>query len=330
MPTDARFRPLMDTAPVLIWCADADRRCIYVNKVWLDFTGRSMEQEFGCGWAAGVHPDDFARFSPAYADFFERQASFRLEYRLRGRDGAWRWMLAAAVPRRDPAGAFQGFIASCVDITEIKAADVQRQRALDEKAALLQELHHRVKNNAQVFASLLTIQANRSTEPTVEAALRTAASRASAIAVAQQQIHDSGSSAEFDLCCFVRRLIGGLGASGRRGVTVDLVAPNPVLVPLATAVPLGLIMRELLTNATSHGFPGGRVGAVVVSLERDRQRLVVTVADDGIGLPPGMTLEAQRSTGLTIVKSLSRQLGAELTMLAERGTTVRLALPSHP
>jgi PAS domain S-box-containing protein len=323
MPSEARFRQLMDTAPVLIWCADADRRCIYVNKVWLDFTGRSMEEEFGCGWATNVHPEDHERRAALYAEHFEQQKPFRVEFRLRRRDGAWRWMLATGVPRTDPAGAFIGFIGSCIDITEMKEAASQRQRDLEEKAALLHELHHRVKNNAQVFASLLGVQAYRAADPDVKAALRTAAARASAMAMAQQQIHDAGSSAEFDLAAFVRRLVPTLGA---RDIVVQVDAPAAVAVPLATAVPLGLIVHELLSNAVRHAFPDRREGGVRVALQREPGGdLCITVEDDGIGLPD---LETHRSAGLTIVKSLTRQLGATLAHRAGSGTTLCLADPA--
>jgi two-component system, sensor histidine kinase PdtaS len=324
MPSETRFRQLMDTAPVLIWCADADRRCIYVNKVWLDFTGRSMEEEFGCGWATNVHPEDHGRRAALYAEHFEAREPFRIEFRLRRHDGAWRWMLATGVPRTDPAGTFIGFIGSCIDITEIKDAEEQRRRDLEEKAALLHELHHRVKNNAQVFASLLAVQANRATEPDVKAALRTAAARASAMAIAQQQIHDAGTSAEFDLTAFVRRLLPTLGA---RAIDMEVEAPTPVRVPLATAVPLGLIVHELASNAVRHAFPDGRNGTVRVALRRDKHgSLCIDVEDDGIGLSD---LDSHRSAGLTIVRSLTRQLGATLEHAEGPGTRVCLALPAN-
>jgi len=328
MPTDARFRHLMDTAPVLIWCADADRRFTYFNKVWLDFTGRTTEQEFGCGWVTGVHPEDHERRAALFAEHFERRAPFRAEFRLRRRDGAWRWMLGTGVPRTDACGGFIGFIGSCVDITEMKEAEAQRQHDLEEKAALLQELHHRVKNNAQVFASLLGVQANRATDPDVQAALRTAAARASAIAIAQQQIHDAGSSAEFDLAGFVRRLAPTLGA---RRLDIEVEAADPVLVPLATAVPLSLIVHELLTNAVQHGFPAGGEGQVAISLRHKRDHsLCLAVRDNGVGLPEGATLDAQRKAGLTIVKSLTRQLGATLALEGGGGTAVRVTMPARP
>ncbi|GAC1338624.1 MAG: photosensory histidine protein kinase LovK [Acetobacteraceae bacterium] len=329
MPSEARFRQLMDATPVLIWCADADRRCIYFNKVWLDFTGRTMDQEFGCGWATGVHPDDDERRAALFANHFERRDKFRSEFRLRRRDGAWRWLLGTAVPRYDVNNAFVGFIGSCVDITELKDAEAQRQRDLDDKAALLQELHYRVKNNAQVFASLLTMQANRADNPAVQAALHTAASRASAMAIAQQQIYDEASMAAFDLGGFVRRLAWALGASVSR-VTIEVQTPIPVLVSLPTAVPLALVVNELLTNAVRHGFPDERSGRIAVTMQRESEgRLCVSVQDNGVGLPPGVELEAQRSAGLTIVKSLARQLGAALWMETERGTRVCLVLPEE-
>ncbi len=115
-----------------------------------------MEQEYGNGWAEGVHPDDLDRRLETYISHFDRREPFRMEYRLHRWDGAWRWILDTGVPRRVPDGMFLGYIGSCIDITELKTAEQQRQRELVEKTALLQELHHRVKNNAQIFMSLLT------------------------------------------------------------------------------------------------------------------------------------------------------------------------------
>jgi PAS domain S-box-containing protein len=325
MHRDAQFRHLMDTVPVLIWCADVDRNWVYFNKVWLDFTGRTLEQEVGSGWVSGVHPEDNPRRAALFDEHFERRQPFRAEFRLRRRDGAWRWMLGTGKPRTDLAGRFAGFIGSCNDITEMKEAEAQRQHDLDEKAALLQELHHRVKNNAQVFASLLGVQASRAGDPSVQAALRIAAARASTMAIAQQQIWEAGSSARFDLGALVRRLVQSL-KPGQIAVEVD--APDPVLVPLATAVPLGLILHELLTNALRHGFPDGGPGQVGVALRRDGDaRLCIAVSDNGAGLPERPSDKTGRSAGLTIVGSLARQLGAVLSTETGRGTRVHVNLP---
>lgn len=325
MYSDARFRQLMDAAPVLIWCADTERRCIYFNKVWLDFTGRSMEQEFGCGWVSGVHPEDNPGRAASYDENFALHRPFRIEYRLRRHDGAWRWMLATGVPRTDPLGAFLGFIGTCVDVTDMKEAAAQRQRDLDERAALLQELHHRVKNNAQVFASLLAVQASRACEKPVQAALRSAAARALVMALAQQVVHEAGASPNFEVGGLLRRLADSLQ---RGGAVVEVRAEERVFAPLAAAVPLALIVHELLTNAVRHAFPQDEPGRVAVSLDRNREgHLCLRVSDDGVGMAEPAGPQARRSTGLTIVRSLARQLGAGLSFDKRGGTQVCLALP---
>ncbi len=325
MFTDQRFRLLMDMVPVLIWCADAVGQFVYFNKVWFDFTGRPADEELGPAWRDSLHPDDVAHAVALVDAHLLRHEPFQLEFRLRRHDGAWRHMLCAGVPHNDAATAFAGFIGSCIDLTDIKDAEAQRQRDVDEKAAMMQELHHRVKNNAQVFASLLSVQGSRASDPAVKAALRAAAARASTMAFAQQQIWDAGSSARFDLGALVRRLAR---AQQVRHVQVDVEAPATLFVPLATAVPLGLIAHELLTNAVAHGFPDGAPGHVRIALSRDRHaNLIMIVADDGIGVPASIALELGRSAGLTIVRSLVRQLGATLAITGERGTRVTLTAP---
>lgn len=325
MHRDERLRSLMNIVPVLIWSTDAGGAGLYFNKVWLDFTGRSLKDEIGQGWLSNLHPGD-EKARRELMTCLRRRDRFRVEFRLRRADGVWRWMLCRGVIRLDSSGEFDGYVGSCTDTTDVKDAQAQRQRDLDEKAAVMQELHHRVKNNAQVFASLLSVQASRAADPAVKAALRVASARAATMAFAQQQIWDAGSSAHFDLGALVRRLVR---AQTVRGIEVEVEAPDTLFVPLATAVPLGLIVHELLANALSHAFPSGPPGHVVLRLARDAEgRLLVAVTDDGVGIPASTAEREGRSAGLTIVHSLVRQLGATLETLVDGGTEVSVRLPA--
>ena len=112
------YKTIVETAPNLIWRSGLDAKCYYFNKTWLEFTGRTFEQEYGDGWAEGVHPEDLERCVKIYSDNFANRTAFEMEYRLRRHDGEWRWINDRGVPAFDEYGVFSGFVGSCLDVTE--------------------------------------------------------------------------------------------------------------------------------------------------------------------------------------------------------------------
>jgi PAS domain S-box-containing protein len=131
--SEARFRLVADSAPVMIWMSGTDKLCTYFNKPWLDFTGRSFEQELGNGWAeGGVDPEDLQRCLGTYIQSFDRREAFRMEYRLRRHDGEFRWVLDIGVPRFNPDGSFAGYIGSCIDVTEQRRSDEQLRQVQED------------------------------------------------------------------------------------------------------------------------------------------------------------------------------------------------------
>lgn len=125
--SENRFRTLANSAPVLIWMSGLDKLCNWFNTVWLEFTGRSMEQELGNGWAEGVHPEDFQRCLNTYVTAFDARQKFIMDYRLRRHDGEYRWLTDHGIPRFDEQGTFLGYIGSCFDVTKSHVEQVQTE-----------------------------------------------------------------------------------------------------------------------------------------------------------------------------------------------------------
>jgi PAS domain S-box-containing protein len=138
--SEARFRTMADTAPMMVWMAGTDKLCTFFNRTWLEFTGRTIEEELGNGWAEGVHSDDYQRCLNTYASAFDERKGFRMEYRLRRYDGEYRWVFDEGVPRYTPEGNFAGYIGSCLDFTERRKAEEELRNALSEVGHLKDQL----------------------------------------------------------------------------------------------------------------------------------------------------------------------------------------------
>ena len=333
---DARFRLLADHAPVMLWMSGLDGLCEFFNSTWLDFTGRTLAQERGNGWAEGVHPDDFQDCLDRYLRSFVAREQFRMEYRLRRADGHFRWILDHGVPRYGPLGTFEGFIGSCIDITEMReAAEAVKARtsalasALREREVLLSEIHHRVKNNLQLVSSMLALQA-RNAGPEAQHALQEGQRRIDSIALVHEQLYGSRNLAVVNFARYIEALIPELcrGMAERVDVVLDLL---DVELPPERAIPCGLLVSELVTNALKHAFPNERRGSLQVQLERvSGQRLRLTVKDDGVGLKRDFPGGADASLGLDLVAIFAKQLEADVVVERDGGTCFRLTFEEEP
>jgi PAS domain S-box-containing protein len=116
--SESDYRTVVEQAPIMIWRSNTLAKCDYFNTRWLAFTGRSIEDELGDGWADGVHPEDLARCLRTYLDAFARREPFEMEYRLRRYDGEYCWVFDIGGPVNDASGRFAGYVGSCVDVTD--------------------------------------------------------------------------------------------------------------------------------------------------------------------------------------------------------------------
>jgi PAS domain S-box-containing protein len=207
-----------------------------------------------------------------------------------------------------------------------KAAQEQIQASLREKETLLKEIHHRVKNNLQVISSLLGLQAHRITDEQVLASLRDARERVRSMALVHEQLYLSDSLSAIDFRAYVRQLAGKLVHAHNPDVSVDIDVDS-VELAVDRAIPCGLIINELLSNALEHGFPGGeapdgRAPQVAVVFHRRDDTYHLTLRDNGVGLPEAdfETLKAD-SLGLELVATLADQLDGTLDYTTNGGTS---------
>ncbi len=129
------FRTVANSAPVLIWMSGTDKLVTFLNAGWLAFTGRTLEEELGEGWASGVHPDDLQQCLKTYSAAFDARVEFEMEYRLRRYDGQYRWIVDHGAPMLEPDGAFRGYVGSCLDITDRRQSE---QELIDANKSLLE------------------------------------------------------------------------------------------------------------------------------------------------------------------------------------------------
>lgn len=219
------------------------------------------------------------------------------------------------VPMRDDEGSITHLIPSAIDISDRLAAQKRIESALRERTVLLQEIHHRVKNNLQIIASLLQLQ-SRSASSEIALALQDSQSRVMAMALTHQLLYERTDFSSLELGPYLRRLVASLrDAHGdlMRRIHFVVEAPDAGLhIELSQAVPVALVVNELLTNALKHAFAPGQSGTVSVKATRTGDDIAVTVSDDGRGLPDNSPLSEGTSLGFSLVTLLTEQLQGTL------------------
>lgn len=224
-------------------------------------------------------------------------------------------------------------LASVVDITERKRAQQRIEKALEEKTVLLNELHHRVKNNLQMISSLLNLQADNIDDPRLREVLEECQNRVKAMGLTHQLLYEHKDLSRVDIGEYLGRLaqllLSAYRVRGRR-ISLQLVLPpDRHYIGLDKAIPCGLAVNELVTNSFKHAFPDERHGVITVALAAAAEgEVLLSVGDDGVGLPPDFDLTAARSLGLRLLPLLAEQLHGTLTVGKGAGSLFSLRFPT--
>jgi two-component sensor histidine kinase len=213
-------------------------------------------------------------------------------------------------------------------------AELARGKAQQE--LLMMEIHHRVKNNLQIVASLLNLQASRIRVPEARAEFQAARDRVRALATLHRHLYSEGEIHTINMPSFLNELCGQLfQAMGEApgGRIKLIIEAEEIRLSTDQAVPLALIVTEAVTNAIKYGFPGDMAGTVTIRLVQRADALDLSIGDDGVGIPPGRSeteLGTRDGLGLQLIRGFSRQLGATLEVTEHPGTQYSIHMPLRP
>ena len=320
--SEERLKNLVDASSEWVWEVDCNGVYTYASPKVTELLGYLPEEIIGKTPFDLMPPEEAERVGVEFAKLAAERAPLRnLENTNRHKDGRIVMLETSGFAMVDAQGNFAGYRGMDRDITERKQAETALQASLQEKTALLMEVHHRVKNNLQVIASLLRMEARRSQQADTQAVLADMQGRIRSMALLHKALYRSGTFASVDLGNYLQKVASQ--AFDSQSLAPDLVRLTlrlgSVQVGMDQAIAAGLMANELISNSLKHGFPQAHSGEVSVTLQPVDSATQVTdpqwrlcVSDTGVGLPADFDARCKTSLGLQLVNSLSQQIGGSL------------------
>ena len=362
--SEARFRNMADTAPVLIWVSGPEKLYTFFNRAWLIFGGRTIGQEIGNGWAERVHPDDLERWSETYVSAFDSRCAFQTEYRLRRADGEYRCLLCEGVPRFQHDGAFAGYIGSCVDITDLKRAQERALagQKLESMGLLSSGIAHDFNNllGGILTSAELALTEHAEGAPWEEELLRIKAAAVSGAQIVRELMilgaKDDPAFEPVNCSLLVREMVQMLKVLISKSAVLKIdLAEERVMVCGNAAQIRQLIMNLVINASQAIGERTGEIRIATKMLTKDQstpiaveanlpgvEYLMLEVADTGAGMteevkakifdPFFSTKATGRGLGLAVVQGVVRAHKGVIRLVSSpgSGTTFQVLLPCIP
>ncbi|WP_048190318.1 histidine kinase dimerization/phosphoacceptor domain -containing protein [Methanobacterium sp. SMA-27] len=321
------LKNIVENIPNMIFIKSADKLNFeMVNKAGEELMGHSREELIG--------KTDYDFFPKKEADFFtqkdrevlqNKKLVDILEETIETKDLGQRILHTKKIPILDKEGNPQYLLGVSEDVTELKQGEIKIRKSLDEKETLLREIHHRVKNNLQIIASLLHLQESTVNDGELENILKESESRVKSMAIVYDKLYQSPNFTDINFKKYIEKLVYDiLYTYGiKKGTIKAQMDIEDILLNIDTAIPLGLIINELITNSVKYAFPQKK-GTITIQLKSLPEKMEITIADDGIGIPEDINLENPETLGLQLVKNLVRQIDGEIELDRNHGTEFKI------
>ncbi|KPL88975.1 histidine kinase dimerization/phosphoacceptor domain -containing protein [Herpetosiphon geysericola] len=322
-----------NSIPCIVYMYDVRiNQVTYINRSLSSMLGYEIDEMVGMeemDLRSLIHPDDLIEIDAYLPSLYNSKPGTIIQnrFRIKHRDGQWHWIVSYdTVFESDETGYATSVLSALQDVTELYLHREQLQASLQEKMVLLQEIHHRVKNNLQIVSSLLNLQARQISDVSTRDRFLESQSRIHAMALVHEQLYRSSDLRSIDLAEYIKHLVQFFRRSHTNRPTISVqVMLEPITLNTDTTIQIGLIINELLTNSFKHAFIARASGTIWLKGTSNQQHVELEIGDDGIGLPADRA--TSNSMGLELVYALIRQLGATIQQLSTSGTVFKLTIP---
>ncbi|WP_172633400.1 PAS domain S-box protein [Methanosalsum zhilinae] len=318
---EQRFRKVAESVADGIWDLDLKTSRAYFSDRYYEMLGYSpgeFEPSYE-SWKSMIHPDDIEYAEKALLGYLEGDIpEYNVEFRMKNKSGGWTWIQSRGkISQRDEYGNPQRIIGSHIDITEHKKLEEMNKNEL-----IVKEVHHRVKNNLQVIASLLNMQSRNFDDEKVKAAFKDSQNRVKSMSLAHEKLYGSENLASIEISDYIKSLVNYIFQTydtGKGNIKIHMSSDTAYL-SMDIIVPLALILNEIITNSLKHAFPDEREGTISVDFRVRDDECLLQVSDDGVGISSDFDIESSNSLGLRVVNMLIQQLQGTIERYDSNGT----------
>lgn len=316
-----------------LWDWDITTGDVFFSPRWEEMLGYEIGELPGhvSTWERLIHPEDKPGVMTVLDKHLKNGEPYTYDYRFLTKSGEWIWMATyGQVVKRSASGVPERMSGTHKDINVRKLTEQRLSESLAEKSVMLQEIHHRVKNNLQVICSLLNLQTQTNPDSKIAEIMQESQNRVKSMALVHENLYLSQNLSKISLETYVKGLTNNLIRSYRSKISRIKItlAIASIYLDIDTAIPCGLIINELVSNALKYAFPDQDCGEIKVKVTQDSQQSIsLTIADNGMGLPHEFNVEQTQTLGLRMVKTLTRQISGTLTVSQEAGTSFNIHFP---
>ena len=324
-----RYGLLIESARDVIFTLSTNGTIVSLNKAFDEITGLKREDWIGRNFSGLIHPEDLPLAISKFENTIAGNKTERYEIRFINSEGVSLYgeILTALIWQDNIPGEILGIVR---DVTERRNAEKLILNSLKEKEVLLKEIHHRVKNNLQVIISLLNMQSSELNDPEVMNSFREIQNRVVSMSLIHQSFYQSNSLSDIDFSVYIKRLAENLfkifGFS--REKTALQIDTSGIHISIDTAIPLGLLINEVLSNSLKHGFNENAEGKIYIELTENENEYILKLGDSGCGLPEEISPGKTNSLGMTLIKMLCDQIDGKIELNLNNGTEYIVKFPS--